>query len=140
MSKAMDQVRQDLPHLSGRVPGPRAQAIIERCLLYTSPADCSGAMYGGVPAAGAVAPSTARATPQSTTKTSPNSPTMMFCGFRSQWITPRLWAKATASQIFSKDVYKRQAERRSPAPAIRDSCAMWPSPWVIAGCRNFARL
>ena len=30
MSKAMEQVRQDLPHLRGPVPGPHAQAIIER--------------------------------------------------------------------------------------------------------------
>jgi 4-aminobutyrate aminotransferase len=37
MSKAMDQVRQDLPHLSGRVPGPRAQAIIERDAKVVSP-------------------------------------------------------------------------------------------------------
>jgi 4-aminobutyrate aminotransferase len=37
MSKAMDQVRQDLPHLSGRVPGPRAQAIIERDEQVLSP-------------------------------------------------------------------------------------------------------
>src|SRR5580698_1919215 len=30
MSKAMEQVRQDLPHSRGPVPGPRAQAIMER--------------------------------------------------------------------------------------------------------------
>ena len=37
MSKAMEQVRQDLPHLSGPVPGPRAQAIIERDAAVVSP-------------------------------------------------------------------------------------------------------
>ena len=32
------------------------------------------------------------ATPQSITRTSPNSPTMMFAGFRSRCSTPRSWA------------------------------------------------
>ena len=32
---------------------------------------------------------TALANPQSTTSASPCSPTMMFAGFRSRWITPR---------------------------------------------------
>jgi 4-aminobutyrate aminotransferase len=36
MSKAMEQVRQDLPHLRGPVPGPRAQAIIERDMAVVS--------------------------------------------------------------------------------------------------------
>jgi 4-aminobutyrate aminotransferase len=42
MSKAMDQVRQDLPHLCGRVPGPRAQAIIERDASVVSPSYTRG--------------------------------------------------------------------------------------------------
>jgi 4-aminobutyrate aminotransferase len=33
----MEQVRQDLPHLRGRVPGPRAQAIIARDAAVVSP-------------------------------------------------------------------------------------------------------
>ena len=37
MSKVMEQVRQDLPHLRGRVPGPRAQAIIARDAAVVSP-------------------------------------------------------------------------------------------------------
>jgi 4-aminobutyrate aminotransferase len=37
MSKAMEQVRQDLPHLCGPVPGPRAQAIMERDARVVSP-------------------------------------------------------------------------------------------------------
>jgi 4-aminobutyrate aminotransferase len=37
MSKAMEQVRQDLPHLRGPVPGPRAQALIERDMRVVSP-------------------------------------------------------------------------------------------------------
>ena len=37
MSKTMEQVRQDLPHLSGPVPGPRAQAIIARDASVVSP-------------------------------------------------------------------------------------------------------
>jgi len=37
MSKVMDEVRQDLPHLRGRVPGPRAQAIVERDAVVVSP-------------------------------------------------------------------------------------------------------
>ena len=32
------------------------------------------------------------ARPQSMTCTSPNAPTMTFDGFRSRWMTPRLWA------------------------------------------------
>ena len=39
------------------------------------------------------------ARPQSRTRTSPNSPTMMLAGLRSRCTTPREWAKATASQI-----------------------------------------
>ena len=42
------------------------------------------------------------ASPQSITSTSPNSPTMMLGGFRSRWITPREWAKATPSHTFRK--------------------------------------
>jgi hypothetical protein len=45
---------------------------------------------------------TAAASPQSSTCTSPNSPSMMLSGFRSRWITPLLWAKATASQTLSR--------------------------------------
>jgi len=37
MSKVMEQVRQDLPHLRGSVPGPKAQAIIERDAAVVSP-------------------------------------------------------------------------------------------------------
>jgi 4-aminobutyrate aminotransferase len=37
MSKTMEQVRQDLPHFNGPVPGPLAQAIIERDVQVVSP-------------------------------------------------------------------------------------------------------
>ena len=37
MSKTMEQVRRDLPHFTGPVPGPRAQAIIERDTRVVSP-------------------------------------------------------------------------------------------------------
>ena len=37
MSKTMDQVRRDLPHLTNLVPGPRARAIIERDKCVVSP-------------------------------------------------------------------------------------------------------
>jgi len=37
MSKTLEQVRPDLPHLSGPVPGPRARAIIERDSRVVSP-------------------------------------------------------------------------------------------------------
>ena len=82
------------------------------------PAACSGLMYAGVPTA---SPSTVSepsgqpcggpgasplavdsmpprdwpmslANPQSTTRVSPNSPSMMFVGLMSRWSTPRLWA------------------------------------------------
>jgi 4-aminobutyrate aminotransferase len=42
MSKAREQVRPDLPHLSGLVPGPRAQAIIERDAAVVSPSYTRG--------------------------------------------------------------------------------------------------
>jgi len=42
MSKVMEQVRQDLPHLRGSVPGPRAQAIIERDNAVVSPSYTRG--------------------------------------------------------------------------------------------------
>ena len=38
------------------------------------------------------------------TSTLPKSPSMMFSGFRSRWITPLLCAKAMASQTFWKMV------------------------------------
>ena len=41
---------------------------------------------------------TSGATPQSSTSTSPNSPTITFSGFRSRWMTPCACANATASQ------------------------------------------
>ncbi len=44
------------------------------------------------------------ASPQSMTSTSPKSPSMMFSGFRSRWMTPLLCAKAMASQTFWKMV------------------------------------
>ena len=52
------------------------------------------------------------ASPQSMTSTSPNSPTMTLSGFKSRWITPREWAKATASQTFRKI-----SSSRSSAPS-----------------------
>jgi 4-aminobutyrate aminotransferase len=42
MSKAMEQVRRDLPHLGGTVPGPRARAIIERDSRVVSPSYTRG--------------------------------------------------------------------------------------------------
>src|SRR5689334_1921662 len=42
------------------------------------------------------------ARPQSITSTSPYSPTMMLSGFKSRWITLRLWANPIASQTFWK--------------------------------------
>ena len=42
MSKTMEQVRADLPHLSGLVPGPRARAIIERDAAAVSPSYTRG--------------------------------------------------------------------------------------------------
>jgi hypothetical protein len=43
-----------------------------------------------------------RARPQSIRYTAPKSSTMMFSGLMSQWRTPRLWAKATASHTLRK--------------------------------------
>src|SRR5690349_5917568 len=37
MINSMEQVRVDLPHLSGRIPGPRATAIIDRDAAVVSP-------------------------------------------------------------------------------------------------------
>jgi 4-aminobutyrate aminotransferase len=37
MSEAMEKIRQDLPHLCGSVPGPRAQTIIDRDAAVMSP-------------------------------------------------------------------------------------------------------
>jgi 4-aminobutyrate aminotransferase len=42
MAKAMEQVRQDLPHLNGPVPGPRARAVIERDRRVVSPSYTRG--------------------------------------------------------------------------------------------------
>ena len=42
MSKAMEQVRQDLPDLRGPVPGPRALAIMERDANVISPSYTRG--------------------------------------------------------------------------------------------------
>jgi 4-aminobutyrate aminotransferase len=42
MSKTMEQVRQDLPHFTGPVPGPRAQTLIERDARVVSPSYTRG--------------------------------------------------------------------------------------------------
>src|ERR1041384_1243188 len=42
MGKTMDQVRTDLPNLTGPVPGPRARAIIERDQRVISPSYTRG--------------------------------------------------------------------------------------------------
>jgi 4-aminobutyrate aminotransferase len=42
MTKVMEQVRQDLPHLTGPVPGPRARAVIERDQHAVSPSYTRG--------------------------------------------------------------------------------------------------
>ena len=42
MTKVMEQVRQDLPHLTGPVPGPRARAVIERDQRAVSPSYTRG--------------------------------------------------------------------------------------------------
>ena len=42
MSNALQQVRRDLPHLTGPLPGPRAQAIIERDARVVSPSYTRG--------------------------------------------------------------------------------------------------
>ena len=74
-------------------------------MLLVSPEACSGDMYEGVPtsepawvsnatAGPASEPCTTStaprlfAMPQSITSTSPKGPSMMFCGFRSRWMTP----------------------------------------------------
>ena len=51
------------------------------------------------------------------TWTSPKAPTMTLAGFRSRWITPRLWAYPTASATSSKMPRKRL---RSSANEARD--------------------
>ena len=83
--------------------------------MSLSPRACSGDMYAGVPMTspicvfaqsslamgetetapgigGAAGSDRRRASPQSITSTSPNSPVIRFSGLRSRWTTPRSWA------------------------------------------------
>ena len=53
-----------------------------------------------MPAFAAAGEPTVSASPQSITSTSPKPPSIMFSGFKSRWMMPREWAKATASQTF----------------------------------------
>jgi 4-aminobutyrate aminotransferase len=54
MSIATELVRQDLPHLRGPVPGPRAQAIIERDAQVVSPSYTRGYPLVAASGAGAI--------------------------------------------------------------------------------------
>ena len=87
---------------SGGPSGARAVSIVKSSAPSAntsarrstgSPRACSGAMKPGVPITAAGSSSaTALARPQSSTSTSPKAPTMTLAGFRSRWMTPRLWA------------------------------------------------
>ncbi len=98
------------------------------------PRACSGDMYTGVPmispARVSCTPSDSRwvlmvrsesassgasmrfASPQSSTRTSPNSPTITLSGLRSRCTMPWRWAKAMVSQTWLKIVINR---KRGPA-------------------------
>jgi 4-aminobutyrate aminotransferase len=54
MTKAMEQVRLDLPHLTGPVPGPRARAVIERDQRVVSPSYTRGYPLVAASGAGAI--------------------------------------------------------------------------------------
>jgi hypothetical protein len=54
------------------------------------------------PPAGAAGSVNGLAKPQSTTRVSPNGPSMTLAGFKSRWITVRLWAYATVLQTATK--------------------------------------
>jgi 4-aminobutyrate aminotransferase len=54
MSKTMERVRPDLPHLTGPVPGPRAQAVIERDARVVSPSYTRGYPLVAESGAGAI--------------------------------------------------------------------------------------
>jgi 4-aminobutyrate aminotransferase len=54
MSKTMERVRADLPHLTGPVPGPRAQAVIERDARVVSPSYTRGYPLVAESGAGAI--------------------------------------------------------------------------------------
>ena len=90
-------------------------------MLAVSPRACSGDMYPGVPSTApssvSVPPSRGNATgrspsrsgkpatldkPQSSTYTSPKSPSMMLLGLRSRCSTPRECAKSTARHAAEK--------------------------------------
>src|SRR5262249_44668588 len=94
---------------------------------------CSGAMKPGVPnteptwvrrlsPAMAIAPGSSSspitlARPQSITTVSPRSPTRMFAGLRSRWITPRRWACAMASIAASTAGHRVGPPRGGGPPA-----------------------
>ena len=76
-------------------------------ILSIGPVAISGAMYAGVPPIEAMSvmlrdlrkPFSGWASPQSMTRTSPNSPSMMFSGLRSRCTMPRACAKPIASAV-----------------------------------------
>ena len=95
------------PRNNSRNDRPLPQASVRRVSSF--PADCSGAMYAGVPAtppatinvwpAGPGAPAApgaptarARARPKSVTLTRPSPATITFAGFTSRCTSPCSWA------------------------------------------------
>ncbi|MFO0848788.1 MAG: hypothetical protein U0871_09575 [Gemmataceae bacterium] len=140
---------------------PRANTSARSSAASASPRACSGGMYAGVPSTrpAAVRPSrpagqssaapagagasaagadSTFASPQSITWTSPNAPTITLAGFRSRWITPRLWAKATAKHTCSNARTSRSRSSGSGSPAARAarSSSARVRPWISFIARN----
>jgi hypothetical protein len=134
---------------------PRLNWSLAGPTLSQSPAACSGLMNAAVPAqvparvsessvvgaassgakSGSVSPvghgrgsPTRLARPQSTTSVSPNRPSMMLAGFRSRWMTLRLWAKAMALQAATTRVTScRSRNRRANGSRCTASSAWYCS-------------
>ena len=73
------------------------------------------------------ASSAIRASPQSRTYASPKSPSMMFAGLRSRWITPRVCANSIARQTSTSRASSCGAASgsRSPDPSRRARRRAW---------------
>ena len=104
-----------------------------------SPLACSGDMYSGVPmrAPVRVSPDTSieRAMPKSITLIRPLfSSTMMFCGFRSRWITPSECAASSAAHTWRMTLTASTGSNLSLVR--RRSLRSWP--WTNSIVMNFS--
>ena len=83
------------------------------------PANCSGAMYCGVPANSCAASAAAVAMPKSVMRTLPSPSIITLAGLRSRCSTPRSWAAATPAHSCRATLHRLVLRQPTDAPEQR---------------------